>query len=55
MTAVVVGNGVQGLTCAIRLAEAGFDVHVVAPGTAEYTTSSGVRFKIPCNSSLRRD
>lgn len=39
---VVVGNGVQGLSCAIRLAEAGFDVHVVAPGKPEVTTSAGV-------------
>jgi D-amino-acid oxidase len=37
---VVVGAGVVGLSCAIRLAEHGHDVEVVAAGTGDATTSS---------------
>ncbi len=36
----VLGAGVIGLTCALRLAEAGFGVRVVARETGELTTSS---------------
>ena len=39
--AVVVGAGVSGLTCAVRLLEAGWDVHVVARERPEATVSLG--------------
>ena len=38
---VVVGAGVNGLTCAVRLLEAGWDVHVVARERPEETVSVG--------------
>lgn len=37
---VVVGAGVTGLTCAVRLAEAGYDVHVLARDLPLETTSA---------------
>lgn len=37
---VVVGAGVIGLTCAVRLAEAGYDTHVVARDLPAETTSA---------------
>src|ERR671933_1952558 len=37
--AVVVGAGVSGLTTAVRLAEAGLQVTIVAAGTDDATTS----------------
>jgi D-amino-acid oxidase len=40
MRVVVVGAGVIGLTCAVRLAEAGFDTHVLARDLPPETTSS---------------
>lgn len=40
MRVVVVGAGVVGLSCALRLAEAGHEVEVVAAGTGTATTSS---------------
>ena len=39
--AVVVGAGVSGLTCAVRLLEAGWDVHIVARERPEDTVSVG--------------
>ena len=39
--AVVVGAGVSGLTCAVRLLEAGWAVHVVARERPEETVSLG--------------
>jgi D-amino-acid oxidase len=39
--AVVVGAGVSGLTCAVRLLEAGWNVHVVARERPEETVSLG--------------
>lgn len=39
--AVVVGAGVSGLTCAVRLLERGFDVHIVARERPEDTVSVG--------------
>ncbi len=38
---VVVGAGVSGLSCAVRLLEAGWDVHVVAKERPEATVSLG--------------
>lgn len=38
---MVVGAGVSGLTCAVRLLEAGWDVHVVARERPEETVSLG--------------
>lgn len=40
MRVVVVGAGVVGLTCAVRLAEAGFDTHVLARDLPAETTSA---------------
>jgi D-amino-acid oxidase len=39
--AVVVGAGVSGLTCAVRLLEAGWHVHVVARERPEAAVSVG--------------
>lgn len=40
MRVVVVGAGVVGLSCAVRLAEAGFDTHVLARDLPAETTSA---------------
>lgn len=40
MRVVVVGAGVVGLTCAVRLAEAGFETHVLARDLPPETTSA---------------
>lgn len=40
VTVTVVGGGVVGLTCAVRLAEAGFGVEVVEAATSAHTTSA---------------
>ena len=40
-TAVVVGGGVMGLTCALRLLERGFSVRLVARDRPENTVSIG--------------
>lgn len=40
MRVVVVGAGVVGLTCAVRLAEAGYDTHVLARDLPPETTSA---------------
>ena len=40
MRVVVVGAGVVGLTCAVRLAEAGHDTHVLARDLPLETTSA---------------
>lgn len=40
MRVIVIGAGVLGLTCAVRLREAGFDAHVLARDLPPETTSS---------------
>ena len=40
MRVIVVGAGVVGLTCAVRLAEVGYDVHVLARDLPAETTSA---------------